>query len=278
MAGLQTGLVSFDVLVRRQSVSVSDPEGIAKEVAEARAEFREINARNREFLSPLIDDYLAAYDAVLCEVEQAHRLVCDDHDLDLLGPSRDAATWLVAGRCIGLARAAFDLVRHGYTSEALPTIRSLHEACCLLDVFALRGEDELVARWIEGRSISRREIMRASERQQQAIRTEMLRAGEQPPSLTGRYFNGQYGRWSEFAHHRRRHVVDQVAEAPRMMALGSHPDWRARAATVDHLGDSLSGLVSAGGLALSKPLGPAWFHRRFQPTLRALFELKRKFR
>ena len=133
-----------------------------------------------------------------------------------------------------------------------------------------RGEDELVFRWIDGRTVSRGEVMRANDRQQQAIRVEMLRAGERPPSQTGGYFNGQYGRWSEFAHHRRRHIVDQVAEAPRMMAIGPHPDWRARAATVDHLGDSLSELVSVGGLALAKLLNPAWFHDRFQPTLRAV--------
>jgi hypothetical protein len=146
----------------------------------------------------------------------------------------------------------------------------------LLDVLVLPGEDELVSRWMEGRSVSRGEIMHACERQQQSIRAEMLRAGEKPPGLTGSYFNGQYGRWSEFAHHRRRHLLDQVAAEPRMMAIGPHPDWRARAATVDHFGDSLAELVSVGGAGLSKSLGPAWFHGRFQPTLQAIWELKRR--
>lgn len=248
----------------------------SSEVAAARAEFCAINARNEKILRPRIDAHLTAYNAALLELQQAHDLIADDDSVDLDGASREVGRWLMAGRCIGLARASLDLVRLGYTSEALPTVRSLHEATRLLDVFVLPDEDKLVARWLSGRSVDRGEVMRASERQQQAIRVEMLRAGEKPPGLTGSYFNGQYGRWSEFAHHRRRHVDDQVALAPRMMVVGPHPDWRSRAAMVNHFGDSLAELVSVGGAGLSKSLGSDWFHQRFQPTLSALLEVKRR--
>jgi hypothetical protein len=242
-------------------------------VSKARETFRAVNAKNERVLRPLIDAYLTAYDAVVDDLERAHGLVSDKSDLDLLGPSREAARWLMTGRCIGLARAGLDLVRLGYANEALPTIRSLHEANRLLSVFVLRGEDELVARWIDGRTISRGAVMHASQRQEEAIRVEMLRAGEKPPLLTKSYFDGQYGRWSEFAHHRRKHVVDQVAGEPRIMAIGPHPDWRARAATVDHFGDVLGELISAGGTAFAKSLGPG-FGASFQRTFQAVLDLK----
>jgi hypothetical protein len=245
-------------------------------VAEGRAQFRRVNERNREILEPLIAAHIRAYEAVLNELAEAHGLIADNTALDLLGPSREAAQWLVAGRAIGLARAAFDLVRLGYASEALLTIRGLHEATRLLDVFTLRGEDALFTTWAEGHYVKRGEIMRASKRQQEAIRVEMMRAGEKPPGLTDSYFHGQYGRWSEFAHHRRRHVLDQVSVPTRTMVVGPHPDWRVQAATVDHFGDSLAELVSVGGSALSRFLGPSWFHGRFQPSFAALMELKRK--
>jgi hypothetical protein len=60
------------------------------------------------------------------------------------------------------------------------------------------------------------------------------------------------------------------------MVVGPHPDWRARAVAVDHFGDSLAELVSVGGSALSRFLGPSWFHGRFQRSFAALIELKRK--
>jgi hypothetical protein len=260
----------------RQSLSVAipaDPEPAATDAA--RIEFHEINARNEKILRPLVEAHLTSYDAILQDLETAHGRVTNDPRLNLLGPSREAARWLVTGRCIGLARAGLDLVRIGYSSEAIPTIRSLHEANRLLGVFTHRGEDELVTSWIEGRGVSRRAIMQASQRQEEAIRVEMMRAGEKLPALTKSYFDQQYGRWSEFAHQRRRHLVDQVAEAPRMMAVGPHPDWRARAVSVDHFGDVVSELLSVGGAALTQSLGPK-VGDQFQRSFVALTELKRK--
>jgi hypothetical protein len=245
------------------------------EVSNAREAFRTANAQNEEILRPLIELHLTAYHAILDDLGAAHAAAGENPRLDLLGPSRDAAMWLVAGRCIGLARAGFDLVRMGYASEAVPTIRSLHEANRLLGVFALRGEDELVSRWIEGRTVGRGAIMHASQRQEEAIRVEMLRAGVKPPMSTKSYFDGQYGRWSEIAHQRRKHLLDQVAVDARMMAAGPHPDWRARSATVDHFGDILGELLSAGGHALAQLLGPG-VGDSFQRAFEALTTMKRK--
>jgi len=246
-----------------------------EDVAVTREAFRATNEQNEGVLRPLIELHLGVYDAILDDLVVAHATAGEDRRLDLAGPSRHAAMWLVTGRCIGLARASLDLVRMGYASEAVPTIRSLHEANRLLGVFALRGEEELVSRWIEGRAVTRKAIMDASKRQEEAIRAEMLRAGVTPPMSTKSYLDGQYGRWSEIAHQRRKHLLDQVAPVARLMAVGPHPDWRARAATVDHFGDVLGELVSAGGHALARLLGPG-VGDSFQRTFGALMSLKRK--
>lgn len=131
-------------------------------------------------------------------------------------------------------------------------------------------------RWLEGRKVERRDIMAALDRQEEAMRAEMVKRGLPPPRATKREFDRQYGRWSDFAHHRRRHLLDQVSVAARVMAAGRHPDWRSRAALVDHFGWHVSALVIAGGSALAHLLGPEWFHDRFLPTYRALRELQDK--
>jgi hypothetical protein len=244
------------------------------DVRRARQKFAQANEANRSILEPLIQVHLTAYDAALIELEAAHRLVADETALALDAETREAALWLVTGRCIGLARAAYALASAGYAVETVPVLRSLHEAVRLLSVFALPGEDALVARWLRGRNVSRGDIMAASHRQEEAARVEMIREGVAPPGTTRSHFEGQYGRWSEFAHHRRRHLLDQVAARDRIMAVGPHPDWRARAAAVDHFGWSVMELVTVGGSALARLLGPEWFSDRFQPTGRALNELK----
>jgi hypothetical protein len=243
------------------------------DVLNERNEFERANADNRAVLEPLVRAHLTAYDAALIELQQAHTLVADGTALVLDGKTRQAAMWLISGRCIGLARAAHDLSEAGYTVEVIPVLRSLHEGSRLLALVTHRGEDGVVDRWLNGRSVSRGDIMAAIKRQEEAMRVEMIKDGRVPPKTTGKGFEGQYGRWSEIAHHRRRHLLDQVSIPARLMATGTHPDWRARATTVDHLGWYLAELVSSGGSAFGHLLGRTWFEDRFQPTLRALLHL-----
>lgn len=146
----------------------------------------------------------------------------------------------------------------------------------MLSVFTVRGEDALVRSWLQGRHVSRGDIMAASNRQEEAARVEMIKQGIPPPGTTGSYFNRLYGHLSEFAHHRRRQMLDQVSIPARVMAVGQHPDWRARATVVDNFGWFVVELNAVGGNALGRLLGLEWFLGRFQPTRRALVELKQK--
>src|SRR5437764_1292234 len=81
-------------------------------------------------------------------------------------------------------------------------------------------------------------------RQEEAARVGMIQQGIAPPPTTRAYLEGQYGRWSEFAHHRRRHMLTQFSLPARIMVTGPHPDWRSRATMVDHYGWYLGELVS----------------------------------
>jgi hypothetical protein len=246
------------------------------EVRRAREEFERVNEANRAILEPRIEAHLTARDAALTELEDAHRLVADETALALDAETTAAALWLLTGRSIGLARAAYDLAVIGYATETIPLLRSLHESVHLLSVFTLPGEDALVLGWLQGRHVPRREVVAAKHRQEEAARVEMIKQGIRPPGTTRSFYDRQYGRWSEFDHHRRRHIVDQVAVAPRIMAVGRHPDWRARAASVDHLGWFVVELVSVGGSALGRLLGMEWYRDRFLPTFRALIALKQR--
>ena len=217
------------------------------EVRRVRQRDERANEKNRRILEPLIDCHLTACDAALTELEHAHRLIAYDTALELDGETRQAAMWLVTGRCIGLARASHELIAAGYVFEVVTLLRSLHEAERLLTLVTLRGEDDVIQRWLEGRHIPRGEIMPAINRQAEAARVEMSQQGIVPPGTTKTQMERLYGRSSEVAHHRRRHMLTQVALSARIMVTGPHPDWRARAMVADHYGWEIIALVSAGG-------------------------------
>src|SRR4051812_20954068 len=90
------------------------------EVRRGRGRDERANENNRQLLEPLIAAHLDACAAALTELEQAHRLVADGTSLELDAETRQAAMWLVTGRCIGLARASHDLIDAGYVFEAVP--------------------------------------------------------------------------------------------------------------------------------------------------------------
>jgi hypothetical protein len=246
---------------------------LATSVVKARAEFASKNEANGQILKPLIGAHLMAYDGARTELHDAHRYIADQTTLDLVAKTRDVGKWLITGRCIGLAHAAHLATSSGFTGEVVPLLRSLHEATRLLGVFRMPGEDTLVNRWLDGRNVSRSDIMAASGRQETATREQMLKHGHRIPAPTSEYFERQYGRWSEFAHHRRKHMLDQVAAPDRVMVAGPHPDWRARAVAVDHFGWYIAELVSVGGFALADLGHPEWV-KRFQGTFQVLVDLK----
>lgn len=255
--------------------SMTDAKGLESSPSDERLIFAKANARNRTVLEPRINIYWECLEVTIVSLRDFHQLVAERDRSVTKAKTRSAATWLVCGQAIGLAQAAIDLVRAGYTGHCAPTLRSLHEATRLLSVFALRGEDALVDRWLDNKHVSRGDIMAASDRQEEAMRIEMVKAGVPPVSTTRSYFERQYGQWSEIVHHRRAHMVDLVSPPQLLMVTGPHPDWRARAVAVEHVTWYVIELVSVSSSALGKQLGSE-VHDELQATFEQILRLTRE--
>jgi hypothetical protein len=67
----------------------ADPEPAATDAA--RIAFHEINARDEKILRPRVEAHLTSYRAILQDLETAHGRIAGDPQLNLLGPSREAA-------------------------------------------------------------------------------------------------------------------------------------------------------------------------------------------
>lgn len=85
-----------------------------------------------------IDANIAPHRLALDHLDETHQWIADTYDFELAGDSRQAATWQMAGRCIGIARLMCDALALGYTAEVLHLARTLHEADGLVGVFAWR--------------------------------------------------------------------------------------------------------------------------------------------
>jgi hypothetical protein len=105
-------------------------------------------------------------------------------------------------------------------------------------------------------------------------RVDMIQRGVAPPGPTAKLLEPMYGRMSEFAHHRRQHIVDSVSQPQRVLPIGPHPDVLVRAEMVHQAGLFVGELVIVGGDAIAQILGREWFLQHTQPTLEALQQLR----
>jgi len=62
----------------------------------------------------------------------------------------------------------------GYAGEIAPTLRSLHEASQLLGVITLPGEDALLKKGLDGKYVSRGEVMAASDGRARAASVDLF--------------------------------------------------------------------------------------------------------
>jgi hypothetical protein len=245
-------------------------------VIAAREEFAAVDERNGTVLRPAIEAHMTAYGAALDELTEAHRIVSDGTDLDVTGGSRSAAIWLMAGRCLGQARACLHLAEGGFAHELPALLRQLHESNQLLNALGAQSEDAVVDRWVGGKYVSARQALEAIDRHQRLLREQMIRAGIAPPGPTKKRLERRYGHMSEFVHNRRAHVLSTVSPERRLMPIGPHPDWSVRAAALGDVGIFLTETVTVAGFALSLLLGREWFVNRFNPTFQALLDLSRR--
>jgi hypothetical protein len=245
------------------------------EVRSARARDDRANTRNCELLVPAISAHLDSYQAAVTELRSAHERIAEQTDLDLHASDRPSSLWLLSGRALSIGDAALALLRDGYATETAPLLRSLHECNRLLS--AVMHDDQILQIWLRDRgTLSFRRVMAAVDAWERQSQEQMMKDGVPPPSRTKDPLSRTYGRLSDFTHHRRRHLVDQVSVPTRRMPIGPHPDIRVRAAVVWDAGPFLGELVTVAGSALATLLGRHWFVERFQPTFEQLQVLRQR--
>ncbi len=183
----------------------------------------------------------------------------------------------MCGRSISLGLATVSLLRVGFVLDVIPTVRALHEANRLLEALRSRGSDDLLRDWLtDARWVGHKRVLQVRDAAEQEIRVAMMKEGIPPPAATMDATKAFYERLSEFAHNRRRHLVNAISPELRQMPLGPHPDIRLRAATVGFAGDFIAETVTVGGAALADHLGREWFVNRFNRSFQALQELQRR--
>ena len=215
-----------------------------------------------------IEANLAPQRLALDHLAETHQWIADTLDFDLIGDTRQAATWQMAGRCIGIARLMCDALALGYTSEVLHLARALHEADGLLGIFPVEEGAELLRIWLadEGEEWPRPGWVRAaSERFTQRL-AEMARAAGGPElAVPEGLQRGIYGDQSQAAHHRRKWTQNAVSPPLRTMLRGSTDVWARRAVTTAAMLPVVEEAVLFVGDALAQFMAPGWYGEHVVP-------------
>lgn len=221
--------------------------------------------------------HISAHRIALDFLEHTHQWIADTYDFDLVGDTRPAATWQMAGRCIGIARLICDSLALGYTAEVLHLARALHEADRLADMLPLPEGTELLRKWLadEGDEWVRpHEVRKAEADFEERLAAAMRQAGLPELGRTREQTRVLYGHHSQAAHHRRKWTQDAVAPRLRTMLRGPTTVWERRAGTTAAmLGVVEEAVVSVGG-ALDVFMPPNWYVEKVKPFLVAFEALR----
>jgi hypothetical protein len=235
------------------------------------------NEADRERYEATIDAHLAAHMQALAFLAEEHQRIADSHDFDLVGDTRPAALWQMAGRCIGIARLILDAVGLGYTAEPVHLARVLHEADRLLDMFADPEESPLLQQWLDDEKWVRPASARKAEaRFEQRLADAMAARGEPELDRTKERTQRLYAEFSGAAHNRRRWVEDAVAPELRTMLRGPTTVWARRATTAAVMVAVVEEAVITVGGTLDLFLGEGWYRRNVTPHIAALSALRSK--
>ena len=242
------------------------------EVMRARQEYAARATRAEEVLRPRVEAHISTCRMALDALDAQHQRVAGATDLDLVGDTRPAAIWQMAGRCIGLGRALLDLLRLGYCGETIVLARAIHECTRLLSVFGEQGEDELLRKWLADEDDEwvkpgevRKAMERADERMAQAMREAGVDAiqSQVPQSRT------MYDYLSRAGHSRRVSVQDSVENDLRRMATGPHPNPVRRAAYVGWGGAVIEEITLFVGEALAPFFGDGFYEKQIKSLLQS---------
>lgn len=246
-------------------------------------------------VGPRIEAHLKAGRIAIETLRAAHQHIGDHTDLDLVGDTRQAAVWIVAGRCLGLSNALMDLLGSGYGAEAMPTARALHEATRLLDAFTDDGDDSLLTRWLADEDqqwvrpketrqaredmVGRLRATMAESLQEAEAADDVERVAQLTTAIAEMDATPKGHLWrmsrsiydvSRIGHTRRAGTRDSVSAPLRQMVTGPHPDPLIRGEYVEWSSALVEEVMLSVGDALGRFFGPSYFKESVRPIISAL--------
>ncbi len=228
-------------------------------------------------LQPLIDRHIAVYQEVVDALIVEHRALADDTDIELGTNTRWAAMWGMSGRCLAISNILLHDLRGGFASEAIGTLRSLHEASQLLWELSYHEEEDVVRRWLGGeyiRPVTARAVQRCT---QELANERMAKAGVEPEGGDIAELGSQiYDHLSKGSHHRRSAMAESMAPALRRFAYGPHPDARKRGSYVDYAGELLEEVIIIVGDAFADIRGRDFYAEQVRPLQEALVRVRKE--
>jgi hypothetical protein len=223
-----------------------------------------------------IEANIAPHRLALDFLETTHQWIADTYGFDLVGDSRQAATWQMCGRCIGIARLMCDALAAGYTAEVLHLARALHEADRLAGIFPQQEGTELLRKWLadEGDEWVRPGQVRAAQKRFAERLAEVVREAGPELEMPAGLERQMYGEQSQAAHHRRKWTQDAVFPDQRTMLRGPTTDWARRAARTASMLVVVEEAVMAVGDALGEFMPPGWYIKNVVPFLQTFESLR----
>jgi hypothetical protein len=218
-----------------------------------------------------VEGHLRVQEQAVNTLIEAHQDIIDVYDaLDPQAKDQAAAAWLLAGRCLSLARSLTIMLRAGLTTDISPAARTPHEAGAALRVVAEGGDRTFLDKWLGDSYFSAKKLETAEHELETRIAAEMLKQGVRPPGRTTGFSKQIYGTWSKIAHNRRTGVLESYSPDLRQMAYGAHPDPLMRAVWVGYGTQLMVEVVVSVGMALAKFLGPAFWAAKVEPAVNGL--------
>lgn len=252
------------------------PDSVRRE----RARMAEVDARDRALYETAIEKHLVARTVALDALEAQLDRLAEETDLDLIGDTRPAAVWQMAGRCIGIGRLMLDALAMGYTAELPHLARALHEADRLLAAFEYPSEEPLLRKWLadDGHEWVRpKEAREALARIEQMIRDGTGVAGEEAINSIEQLNMTIYDQHSRAAHHRRSWVQDAVFPDERKMIRGISDAWIRRAMTTHSMVKVVDESIIFVGSALANFFDTGWYSANVMPLMNSLDSLHEVF-
>lgn len=243
-------------------------------VMQARVKQREADTSNLPIVEPRIAAHLAVHDGILDSLRGEHARLVDETNFDPLRKTRQAAAWLLAGRCLSLGYGVTAMLRANLTTEVAPLARTLYEASGALRIMLDSAEPDLHRKWLGDGYFSPNVLERAQKRMEDRQAAAMLRHGVVPPGRTREDGHWLYGEWSRIAHNRRSGVLENYSPPLWEFAYGPHPDPLRRGLWTGYGSEVLYEVLLSVGAMLTKAHGPKMWMCRIEPAVDVLQRLR----